>query len=61
MYMNRLRHDDFVKMFELEEHKILLNQPDTDEEALELLHSGTLEIDEKLAATSAWIVSEKIN
>lgn len=67
MYMNRLRHDDFIKIFESEDHKIILNQPDTDNQALELLHSGTLVIDEKfknkpqdiLATTSAWIVSEK--
>lgn len=67
MYMNRLRHDDFIKIFESSNQKIILNQPDIDEQAEELLRSGTLEVDEKfknkpqdvLATTSAWIVSQR--
>ena len=69
MYMNRLRHDDFVKIFESADHKIILNQPDIDEQALELLRSGDLEADERfknkpqdvLAITSAWVISQKSN
>ena len=69
MYMNRLRHDDFVTIFESAQHKITLNQPDVDEQALELLSSDSLKVDEKftdkpqdvLTITSAWIISRKTN
>jgi SAM-dependent methyltransferase len=65
MYMNRLRHDDFLNLFESAGHRVLLDLPDMDERALALLRSGTLRLDDRfanksehtLATAAAWIVS----
>jgi hypothetical protein len=67
MYMNRLRHDDFLALFEAVGHQTLLVEPDVDARCLGLLTSGELRVDAKfasksaetLATTGAWIVSRK--
>lgn len=67
MYTNRLRHDDYLAMFESAGHRILLNRPDVDERSLELLRSGTLQLNERfrtkpedvLSISGSWIVSKK--
>ncbi|OOG50989.1 hypothetical protein B0E50_02065 [Rhodanobacter sp. C01] len=67
MYMNRLRHDDFVKLFEAAGQHILATEPTAHPPSRELLGSHRLKIDERfgmksqevLATTDAWIVSKK--
>lgn len=66
MYMNRLRHDDFLTMFESVGHRIVLNIPDVDERSLDLLRFGSLQLNERfksksvdvLSIRSSWIVSQ---
>jgi SAM-dependent methyltransferase len=67
MYMNRLRHDDFLSILDSKGHNILLTRPDVDPRALEQLNSGALRLDERFRAKSrdvlsisgSWIVSQK--
>jgi hypothetical protein len=67
MYMNRLRHDDFLSLFESSGQYILDTEQDTDQRSLGLLRNGALQIDEKfsekskevLSVTGSWIVSKK--
>ena len=67
MYMNRLRHDDFLALFDSNRHKILATDPAIDSESLELLSEHRLKIDarfgdktvEVLATTASWIISSK--
>lgn len=65
MYMNRLRHDDYLSLFKAAGHELLMVQPDHNAELAELLARDTLPLDarfqeksaEVLAITGAWIVS----
>lgn len=65
MYMNRLRHDDFLSIFQSSGHQILACAPDVDDLALQLLQSGEFRLDERfkdkptdiLAISAAWFVS----
>jgi hypothetical protein len=67
MYMNRLRHDDFLKLFEYAGHKILDIETSQNELVREVLRNGSLRLDSKyrdkpdemLAITGAWIISQK--
>ena len=67
MYMNRLRHDDFLALFESANHAVLAAEPTVDAPSLQLLRDGRLNVDarfggksvEVLAATEAWIVCAK--
>lgn len=67
MYMNRLRHDDFMDLFKSVEHRIIKVQPNTDKRLQELLGNGNLQLNERfkskpediLAITYAWIISSK--
>ncbi|WNG33882.1 class I SAM-dependent methyltransferase [Archangium violaceum] len=67
MYMNRLRHDDFIRMFESIKHRILMADPDEDKCVHDLITQGGLKLDarfknksiETLSTTGAWIVSKK--
>lgn len=67
MYMNRLRHDDFLALFESVRHTILAAEPTVDAPSLQLLRDGGLTVDaqfggktdEVLATTEAWIVCAK--
>ena len=69
MYMNRLRHDDYLAIFETVGHKIILDKPDIDERALCLLKSNAFKLDEKyikkseniLSMSGAWIATQKID
>lgn len=66
MYMNRLRHDDFLALYETLDQQVLLTRPDVDPRAQELLRNGALQIDERfqrkspdiLAMSGSWIVSQ---
>jgi SAM-dependent methyltransferase len=67
MYMNRLRHDDFLALFESARHTILATDATIDTASLQLLREGRLNVDarfggktiEVLATTESWIVSAK--
>jgi SAM-dependent methyltransferase len=69
MYMNRLRHDDFLTLFESTGHEILATQPDVDERCASLLQSGSFQLDEQfrsktgeiLSITGSWVLSRKRN
>ena len=66
-YMNRLRHNDFIRLFESVKHSIVEAQPNMDQHSLELLRSGSLQLNERfisksedvLAIKEAWIISQK--
>lgn len=68
MFMNRLRHDDFINMFQSTGHSILTTKLDIDSQLIEILRKGTIQLnkqfktksEEVLSITSAWIVSQKI-
>ena len=68
MYMNRLRHDDFLGMFEEARHAVVDCEPVLDPEALALLRSGRLPLygrfagkpEDTLAIKSSWLVSRKL-
>lgn len=67
MYMNRLRHDDFISIFESVGHYILEAQPDIDLRSEYLLRTKKLRLNETfssktmevLATSKAWIMTEK--
>jgi len=67
MYMNRLRHDDFIGLFESVVHRIVEAQPNIDKRSQDLLRSGNLHLNERfsskpeevLAITGAWIITQK--
>lgn len=67
MYMNRLRHDDFVRLFEESGHRILLDEPDVDRGLLGAAGDGAVPLDarfrgksaENIATTGAWFVSAR--
>ena len=69
MYMNRLRHDDFVNLFQSAGQHILATEPTVHPPALDLLRGHHLKMDprfgmkseEVLATTDSWIVSKKID
>jgi len=45
--MNRIRHDDFIKLFEKCGHNILYNEPNLDKWAMDLLGNNKIQINEK--------------
>jgi len=67
MYMNRLRHDDFISLFQSVGHRMLEVQPDIDERSQKLLKSEILQLNERfrikseeiLSISASWIVSKK--
>ena len=67
MYMNRLRHDDFINLFTSVNHSIVETQPNIDQRLKGLLRSGGVLLNERfsskseevLATTGAWIISRK--
>jgi hypothetical protein len=67
MYMNRLRHDDMMRLFESSGHRVLAVTTHTDERARALLETGLLRIDERfrdksheiLSIRGSWVVSER--
>ena len=67
MYMNRLRHDDFINLFESVGHQIIVDQPYTDKRSQRLMRNGSLQLNKRfksksvdvLTITEAWIISSK--
>lgn len=67
MYMNRLRHDDFLNIFESNGNKILAAESDSSKKIPELLRKKNIILDQKyrsksdevLSILSSWIVSRK--
>lgn len=67
MYANRLRHDDFLSLFESVGQRVLGTDPVIDQNVQKILAAGKLRLNERfqtksndiLATTAAWIVTEK--
>jgi hypothetical protein len=67
MYMNRLRHDDLLRIFQLAGHRIVGNEPDVNKTVLESVSSGRFRLAERfkdkplevIATTGAWIMTQK--
>jgi len=67
MYMNRLRHDDFMRILQSAGHRVLETELDADVRSRELVRKGILKLNERfkakpeeiLAIIGSWIVSEK--
>jgi len=68
MYMNRLRIDDFINLYQSLNHKIISIESVKEKNILDLLEKNSLVINKKfknkskdiLSTTSSWIVTEKI-
>ncbi len=66
MYMNRLRHDDFLDLFQSVGHRVVAAAPDLDRGLLEFVQRGELQLDPQfadkspdvLAMTGAWVLSQ---
>lgn len=66
-YVNRLRHDDFLRLYREAGHRLLSIEPTVHQPTLQLLRGGSLVVDERfrrkapvvLATTGSWIVSKK--
>ncbi|WP_413937116.1 class I SAM-dependent methyltransferase [Nitrospira sp. BLG_1] len=69
MYMNRLRHDDFLDLFKRAGQVIVDVEPYIDQRSEELLNIGMFHVDKQfssksrasLAISGAWILAEKSN
>ena len=67
MYMNRLRHDDYLNLYASCGHELKSTSVDKNSASLELLKKGQLKLDkrfenkshENLSIISSWITSEK--
>ena len=67
MYMNRLRHDDFLAVFQAAGHRIMADTPKVDQRALQILRDGSLPLSERfvskppdvLSIRGSWLVSRK--
>lgn len=67
MYMNRLRHDDFIAIVRAAGHRILAAYPEVDERSLAVLRSGSFSLNERfeakredvLSTTGCLLVSER--
>ena len=67
MYMNRLRHDDFLALFESLGHRVLEIQPSLDARSQGLLKGGSFSLNERfrlkpeeiLEISGAWIITRK--
>jgi len=67
MYMNRLRHDDFIHLFESSNHEIVDIIPIKDKQIKEVLDNRNIQLHDKFSSkskdiitiTSAWILSKK--
>ncbi len=69
MYMNRLRHDDFIKIIHNIGARSVLEEPIINQDCINMLRNGDLRLDERFkdktvetnSTTSSWIVAEKIS
>jgi hypothetical protein len=67
MYMNRMRHDDYLCLFESLGQCIVATEPDIDEHSIDLLKRGIIKVDKRfqdfsndaLGITDSWIISRK--
>ncbi|MCH8495124.1 MAG: class I SAM-dependent methyltransferase [Balneolales bacterium] len=67
MYMNRLRHDDFLALFESIGQQVVASEPDIDKRSEKLLKTNGLSLNERfslkseeiLAIRGAWMVTKK--
>ena len=67
MYMNRLRHDDFIDLFKSVEHLIIKSKTYISHRSQELLQNKAIALDPKfeakpkevLSIASSWIISQK--
>ena len=67
MYVNRLRHDDFLAVFQSAGHRIIAATPNVDQRALQVLRDGSLPLSERfvskppdvLSIRGSWLVSRK--
>lgn len=67
MYMNRLREDDFVQLFQKSGHDILSIESDKDFDALKLVKTGQLQLDsrfqgksdEVISTIASWVLTKK--
>lgn len=65
--MNRLRHDDYLELFESAGHRIKVTLPDFDQNIREILESGKFQLNEKfssksedvLAMTGSWMITQE--
>jgi hypothetical protein len=57
MYMNRLRVDDFQKMFKEANQRILLTEAEKDSSAIELLRNGKISLDKAFQGKSADVLA----
>ncbi len=57
MYMNRLRHDDYIRLLEQCGHKIVACKPSTDSRVRQLLESGQFAVDDRFRGKSSNILS----
>lgn len=68
MYMNRLRHADYVQLFESVGQEVISTEPNTDVRSLESLRTGRVQVDhrfrtrseEELAITWSWMTTRKL-
>ncbi len=67
MYVNRLRHDDYLRLFESTGQRIVMDEPKVDPKSQQLLREGGIRLDARfsakpldiLAIKGAWIASRK--
>jgi len=67
MYMNRLRHDDVLALFQTAGHRILATDPAVNKQLAKIIEDGQLRLSERfvgkspdvLSIWSCWIVSQK--
>ena len=67
MYMNRLRHDDFLDLFRQWGHSVLMEEPDVDREIVLTLKDTEFSVDDRfrdkseevLCTTGSCFVSRK--
>jgi hypothetical protein len=68
MYMNRLRHDDFVRLFREAGHRLLKVEPQMDPQSYDIVRSGRFRIDtrfrgkpdEVLSTINSLIISQNL-
>lgn len=66
--MNRLRHDNFVNLFQDFNHHILINEPTKNDNLLLLIESSNFVLSKEfkhrpkdiIATKSAWFISKKL-
>jgi len=57
MYMNRLRHDDYIDLLKSANHEILKEKIENDQKTADILKSGSFFLDDKFKNKTAEILS----